>query len=106
MIAGTIGYWVLCPVTMACGTDLEIRLEEIELPENAEVIGKSIHESAIRKRTGTTILAIKKGDGRILTNPEVSTILDPSDRLNLVGTAEQLDEAVRMLLPDNSPLER
>jgi len=88
--------------SMAYGTNLEIRLEELELPEEAEIVGKTIHESAIRKRTGTTILAIKKGDGRILTNPEVSTILDPADRLILVGTAEQLEDATRMLLPENS----
>ncbi len=87
--------------SMAYGTDLEIRLEELELPAEAEIVGKSTQESAIRKRTGTTILAIKKGDGRILTNPEVSTILDPTDRLILVGTPDQLEEATRMLLPEN-----
>jgi voltage-gated potassium channel len=92
--------------SMAYGTDLEIRLEELELPEEAEIVGKTIHESAIRKRTGTTILAIKKGDGRILTNPEVSTILDPEDRLILVGTAEQLEEANRMLLPETNESEK
>jgi voltage-gated potassium channel len=87
--------------SMAYGANLEIRLEELELPADAEVVGKTIQESAIRKRTGTTILAIKKGDGRILTNPEVSTVLNPSDRLILVGTAEQIDEATRMLLPES-----
>ena len=65
--------------------------QEVGIEDPAEIVGKTIHESAIRKRTGTTILAIKKGDGRILTNPEVSTILDPTDRLILVGTAEQLE---------------
>ncbi len=92
--------------SMAYGTDLEIRLEELELPEEAQIVGKTIHESAIRKRTGTTILAIKKGDGRILTNPEVNTILDPSDRLILVGTPEQLEEATRMLLPESRASEK
>lgn len=86
--------------SMAYGTNLEIRLEELELPPDAEIAGKTIQESAIRKRTGTTILAVKKADGRILTNPEVSTVLDPSDRLILVGTAEQLEEATRMLLTE------
>jgi K+/H+ antiporter YhaU regulatory subunit KhtT len=38
-----------------------------------------------------------------LTNPEVSTILDPTDHLILVGTAEQIEEATKMLLPENSP---
>ena len=85
--------------SMAYGTDLEIRLEEVELPEDAEVLGKTIQESALRKRTGTTILAIKKEDGSILTNPEVGTTLLKGDHLILVGTADQLEQAVRMLLP-------
>ena len=87
--------------SMAYGTDLEIRLEELELPPDAGVVGKSIHDSAIRKRTGTTILAIKKRDGRILTNPQVATVLEASDHLILVGTAEQLEEATRMMLTQN-----
>jgi K+/H+ antiporter YhaU regulatory subunit KhtT len=87
--------------SMAYGTDLEIMLEELELPKEAETVGKSIQDSAIRKRTGTTILAIKKKDGRILTNPEVSTVLEAGDHLILVGTTGQLEEATRMLLPEN-----
>jgi hypothetical protein len=40
----------------------------------------------------------------IMTNPEFSTMLDPRDRLILVGTAEQLEEANRMLLPEKNSL--
>jgi len=86
--------------SMAYGTDLEIMLEELELPTDSETVGKTIDDSAIRKRTGTTILAIKKGDGRVLTNPAVSTILEATDRLILVGTKQQLENATRMLLPE------
>jgi K+/H+ antiporter YhaU regulatory subunit KhtT len=85
---------------MAYGADLEIMLEELELPTDSEAVGKTIDDSALRKRTGTTILAIKKGDGRVLTNPPVSTVLEATDRLILVGTAEQLEVATQMLLPE------
>ncbi len=85
--------------TMAYESDLGIRLEELELPENADIVGKSIDASAIRKRTGTSILAVKKESGQILTNPEVSTILEKGDRLILVGTTEQLERANKKILP-------
>lgn len=85
--------------TMAYGTNLEIQLEELELREGADVVGKSLQEAAIRKRTGTTILAIKKQGGRILTNPSVSSTLEAGDCLVLVGTGEQLEKANQMLLP-------
>ena len=75
---------------MAKGKDLEIGLEEIELTGEAGIIGKSIGEAAIRKRTGTTILAIKNRNGEVLTNPAVSTVLEEGDRLIVVGTPEQL----------------
>ena len=85
--------------TMAYGTNLEIQLEELELTEGADVVGKTIQESAIRKRTGVTILAVKKSDGSILTNPQISEVLQCGDRLILVGTSEQLRQANREILP-------
>ena len=84
--------------TLAYDSDLGIRLEEVEIPEKADIVGKSIHASAIRERTGTSILAIKKASGQILTNPGVSTILDKGDRLILVGTTKQLEEAGEKIL--------
>lgn len=87
--------------SMAYGTDIEIRLEELELPGDAEIVGQTIKDSAIRKRTGTTILAIKKENGQALTNPGVSTILEAGDHLILVGTTDQLEQASRLLLPRN-----
>lgn len=84
---------------MAYGTNLEIQLEELELKEGADVVGKTIQESAIRKRTGATILAIKKTDGSIHTNPQVAEVLQNGDRLILVGTPEQLQLANREILP-------
>ena len=87
--------------TMAYSTDLEIRIGDMELPPDCEIVGKTIQDSAIRKRTGVTILAIKKPEGRVLTNPPVSTVLAKGDHLILVGTAQQLDALTQMILPGN-----
>jgi|YNPNPStandDraft_1061719.scaffolds.fasta_scaffold07579_3 voltage-gated potassium channel len=85
---------------MVYGTNLEIGLEEVELSGDAEVVGMSIKDSAIRKRTGSTILAIKKRTGEILTNPPVSTILEEGDRLIMVGTPSQLALVNRKIIPE------
>jgi len=88
--------------TMAYSTDLEIRIGDMEVPPGSEIVGKTIQESAIRKRTGVTILAIKRPDGRVLTNPPVSTVLASGDHLILVGTAEQIESLTRSLLPEEA----
>ena len=85
--------------TMAYSTDFSIQLEELELLEGSTVVGKTLQESAIRKLTGATILAVKKPGGRIATNPPVSSILRKGDRLILVGTTEQLERAYKIILP-------
>jgi len=85
--------------TMAYGNDLEIQIEELELHEGSEVVGKSLQESAIRKMTGATILSIKRRNGQVVTNPPVSLILEKGDRLLIVGTAEQLEKANQKVIP-------
>lgn len=85
--------------TMAYSTDLEIRIGDLEVPAESEIVGKTIQESAIRKKTGVTILAIKRPDGHILTNPPVSTVLASGDHLILVGTADQIEALTRAILP-------
>ena len=74
MITGTIGYRVMYPVALIDAFYM-------------------------------TVIAISTvGFREVFTlDPEVNTILDPSDRLILVGTADQLEEANRMLLPESSP---
>ena len=81
---------------------LEIQLEEVELPAGSEVTGKTLKESAIRKTTGATILSIKTVDGQLLTNPPASHVLEPGDRLILVGTTEQLEKVHQKIIPPDN----
>jgi voltage-gated potassium channel len=85
---------------MITGANLERGIEEVELSEEAEIVGMSIRDAAIRKRTGSTILAIKKPNGRILTNPPISTILEERDRLIMVGTPAQLSLVNQKIVPE------
>lgn len=88
--------------TMAYSTDLEIRIGDMEVPAGSKIVGKTIQESAIRKKTGVTILAIKRPDGHILTNPPVSTALASGDHLILVGTADQIESLTKAILPQEA----
>jgi K+/H+ antiporter YhaU regulatory subunit KhtT len=62
----------------------------------------SIKDAAIRKRTGSTILAIKKRTGEILTNPPITTVLEEGDRLIMVGTPAQLSSVNQRIIPEEA----
>ncbi|MDQ3573753.1 MAG: potassium channel protein [Actinomycetota bacterium] len=70
--------------------DLEFRLEEIEVPQQSPLAGRSLRESHIRDRTGALVLALRGEDGSFTTNPPPETEIGPGHILIAIGTAEQL----------------
>lgn len=59
--------------------------------------GKSIAELEIRRRTGLTVVAIMRDDETLLA-PEPRTVLQPGDRLVVVGRQEDLPEFLRTVV--------
>ena len=49
----------------------------------------------LRDRTGALVLAIRRPDGRFVTNPSPEDVIDAGDVLISVGTAEQLAALAR-----------
>jgi len=74
------------------GTDeVGWEIEEIQVSPNAPFVGKTFRESAIRERTGCTVLALREAASQRLTgNPPPETVVGPGDLLVVVGTPEQL----------------
>jgi TrkA domain protein len=71
-------------------------IEWVEVVEDSPVAGKTLGESRIRTETGTSIIAIQRGEETI-SNPPPETELEPGDLLVAVGTREeqaQLDALV------------
>jgi CPA2 family monovalent cation:H+ antiporter-2 len=58
------------------------------LSAEAPLAGHSIRASDIRQRTGALVVAVLRGD-TLLANPEPELVLEPGDRIGIVGTAEQ-----------------
>ncbi len=60
------------------------------------IVGKTIAELDLRRKTGTTILAlIRKGAAR--TNPPADMVIEPGDILVLLGNHAELNSAFKML---------
>lgn len=71
-------------------------LVNIEVHPNAELVNKSLIESAVRNRFGVNIVAIQRGQHTIVA-PKPKEMILPKDTLVVLGTDVQLD-ALRPLL--------
>lgn len=96
-------------------TDREARLEWMRLletavtqpfllPPQSPFVGRTIRDTALRARTGVTIVAITR-DGRPIGNPEPDLTLEANDVLVLVGRHMQLEQARQWLDPQRDRLE-
>ena len=61
--------------------------------------GRSLRELDVRRRTGTTVLAVVRGE-QSYPNPGADTLLDTGDDLVLVGSHAEIDRAFDLLGSD------
>lgn len=69
-----------------------INISAVTTEPGSEAIGKTIRELEIRSRTGSTLLAIRRGD-EILEHPAPATLIKSDDILYLMGDLEQVNLA-------------
>jgi monovalent cation:H+ antiporter-2, CPA2 family len=65
-----------------------IETEWVRLTEDSTMLGKTIGELEIRSETGTSVVAIIRGDD-LLTNPEPEVALQAGDLMSILGTPDQ-----------------
>jgi voltage-gated potassium channel len=75
---------------------LELQIEETEIEANSALAGQSLKDSAVRRDLGIIIVAIKKPEGRMLFNPEPSTVIEARDLLITLGHRQQLDRLEKL----------
>lgn len=68
---------------------LEFRLEEIPIPAHSPLMGTTIGDAAIRRRTGALVLALRD-NGRFMLNPDPATQLQVGQILIVIGTETEL----------------
>lgn len=74
----------------------EMRIEEIDVPGASGLKGCDMLSADIRRRTGAIILAVKRSDGRMITNPNTDLVIQAGDKLLALGMSDQIN-AVRNL---------
>ncbi len=67
----------------------DLKIAELSISHNPEIVNRPLRESKIRKLTGATIIALWQ-DGELLMNPPPDTILRENSMLVALGSEEQL----------------
>ena len=69
---------------------IEFRLEEVHLPVDSPLVGRSIREANIRDETGAMVMGLRELDGTFLANPGPEIVLSAGQVLIGIGTPSQL----------------
>ncbi|MEW6108564.1 MAG: monovalent cation:proton antiporter-2 (CPA2) family protein [Nitrospirota bacterium] len=72
----------------------EIEMDGYKLQEGAHFVDKSIKELQVRKKTGVTIIAVRRGSD-VFTNPEPDFRFKPGDIILFTGGRENMVNALK-----------
>ncbi len=81
-----------------------VRLAELEIAPGAPAAGKTLRELDLRRATGATVLAIRRGP-EVQSNPSAETTLAPGDRLVVMADGE-CEARARELLRAPRPVQK
>lgn len=74
---------------------LALALEELEVAEGSPLAHLTVDQARRGEARGLTILAIGKREKGLIVHPSGDTLIEPGDRLVVLGTPEQLEEVGR-----------
>ncbi|MFN2321709.1 MAG: cation:proton antiporter regulatory subunit [Trueperaceae bacterium] len=77
----------------------QLDLEWVKLHEGTPLVGKTLLESQLRKRTGASVVAVLR-HGEAIANPPIDTRFEVGDTVVIIGTPEQGEAARRELEGD------
>ncbi len=73
-------------IEIATGRDhIDLQMEEILIPQQSPFGGQNLLQAGLRKETGVIIVGIKKATGKMVFNPDSTTLLEPGDTLIVLG---------------------
>ena len=75
---------------LARSGNLGIYLEQVRLAAGSQLVGRSLGQARLREGVGANVLAIKRVDGALITNPAAETPLHGGDTLVVLGASDAL----------------
>jgi CPA2 family monovalent cation:H+ antiporter-2 len=77
----------------------DFSVEMRKVVAGSPIAGKALFESGLRSKTGTTVVAIQRGEGGFIPNPRSDEVLHEDDVVILMGKPSQLADAAIMFAP-------
>ncbi len=78
---------------------MEFRMQEVEIPANSPLDGRTLREANLRQESGTLVLAVRDAAGAFTTNPEPDIVLHANHIVIAVGTEADLRRLVQLVNP-------
>ncbi len=80
--------------------DMTLRIEEVSLPPDSPLVGRTLAQSEIRTKTGLIVIAImKQAEHSYIYNPVFNTILEAGDVLIVMGDTSQINNLRTLVSP-------
>lgn len=79
-----------------------LEMDWVDVPASSSLVGQSIGDLAIRRRTGGSIVGILK-DNAVTSNPGPDHVIQTGETLGVLGTQKQR-EAIRKLIEQRQPV--
>ena len=79
------------------GTLEDVDVETLRIDDDSPALGQSLHELAIRPRTGASVIAFMR-DGITESNPSDKTVLEAGDIVVLMGAQDSIRRATELLV--------
>ena len=73
-----------------------IEIKWFRLPAGNPLIGQTLADANLRAQTGASVVAILR-EGHLMANPKSVTIFQSGDRIGLIGDAEEIEMAGKLL---------
>lgn len=80
-------------IEIATGREhLDLQMEEIFIPGKSPFVGQNLKDAGLRKDTGVIIVGIKKASGKMVFNPESTSMIEAKDTLIVLGQPSSISK--------------
>ncbi|MDA7817649.1 NAD-binding protein [Sulfurimonas sp.] len=86
-------------------SDNPLDMEEVEVPKYSWVVLKKLKETQLRDITNTSIIGIRKKDGKFISMPKGDILITSESKLLLIGTQKDIHSAKDLLRKRDKPKE-